>query len=370
MPQLSIIQRTKVIEFWHQTKSVVKVQREYRRFFNTAHAPNPRTIRRTVDKFSTVGTVCNVNKGRSGRRRTARSEENVQAVREAVVRSPRKSIRRLSKESSMHRTSVHRILTTDLQLFPYKIQSQSQLTDEQREKRLQFARWFSEKLEADDHFLRKIHMTDECHAHLTGKINKHNFRYWGTENPGDELVDEIPRTVLKVTVWVAIGWYGIIGPYFFEDDDGRTTTVNQVNYRQMIQDFYLPELRQLSRRRGNDIKMRTQWFQQDGAPPHTARATRQFLRTQFPGRVISLYEDIEWPPYSPDLTPPDFFLWGYLKDRIYANPKPRDIEQLKANIRRVIQNIPHETFPNVMNNVAVRLQAVIGRKGGYIDHVV
>jgi len=49
--------------------------------------------------------------------------------------------------------------------------------------------------------------------------------------------------------------------------------------------------------------MRTQWFQQDWAQPHTARATRQFLRTQFPGRVISLYENIEWPLYSPDLKP-------------------------------------------------------------------
>ena len=171
-------------------------------------------------------------------------------------------------------------------------------------------------------------------------------------------------------MWVAIGWYGIIGPYFFEDDNGRTTTVNQVNYRQMIQGFYLPELRRLARRRNNEIRMRTQWFQQDGAPPHTARATREFLRMQFPERLISLYEDIEWPPYSPDLTPPDFCLWGYLKDRIYANPKPRDLEQLKANIRREIQNIPLETFPNVMNNVAVRMQAVIGRRGGYIDHVV
>jgi len=61
------------------------------------------------------------------------------------------------------------------------------------------------------------------------------------------------------------------------------------------------------------------------------------------------------PPYFPNLTPPDFFFWGYLKDRIYVNVKPRDIAQLKANIRREFQNIPHETFPNVMNSVAVRM---------------
>ena len=42
-----------------------------------------------------------------------------------------------------------------------------------------------------------------------------------------------------MTVWVAIGWYGIIGPYFFENDDGRTVTVTQDNYCRMIQEFYL-----------------------------------------------------------------------------------------------------------------------------------
>ena len=84
--QLTIIQRRKVSEFWHQIKLVVQVQREYRRFFNTAHAPNPRKIHRSVAKFSTVGTVCNVNKRYCGGRRTARSEKNVQTVRKEVVR--------------------------------------------------------------------------------------------------------------------------------------------------------------------------------------------------------------------------------------------------------------------------------------------
>ena len=51
----------------------------------------------------------------------------------------------------------------------------------------------------------------------------------------------------------------------------------------------------------------------------------------------------------PDLTPPDFvFLWGYLNHRIYSNPRPRTLDQLKDNIRREIRNIPQETFPRVM----------------------
>ena len=56
---------------------------------------------------------------------------------------------------------------------------------------------------------------------------------------------------------------------------------------------------------------------------------RQFFR-EFPERTNN-----PWPPYSPDLNPPDYFLWGYLKDRVYQD-NPDTIERLKETIRREI----------------------------------
>ena len=44
--------------------------------------------------------------------------------------------------------------------------------------------------------------------------------------------------------------------------------------------------------------------------------------------------DFGWPSYSPDLNPAAFFLWGFLKERVYLDPVPKTIEQLKNNIRR------------------------------------
>ena len=312
MPRLNLQERTKIIEFWHKVKSVKEVQRLYCGHFGVhmRDAPNFRTIKSIVAKFTNEGTVCDLHKGRSGRKRSGRSEDSVDMIRQAVVQSPKKSIRRLSAETNLHRSSVQRIPRQDIHAFPYKIQSESFLTDEQKGKRLHFANWFAEKLEEDADFPKKLHMTDACHAHLSGMVNKQNFRYWGTDNPGNASTEMVPRSVLKVTVWVAVGWYGIIGPYFFEDDQGRTSTVNQENYREMIQNFYLPELRAQARKRNNLFKMKTQWFQQDVAPPHTARETRHFLKQHLEGRFISLYDVVEWPPYSPDLTPPDFFFGG------------------------------------------------------------
>ncbi|CAH1791173.1 unnamed protein product [Owenia fusiformis] len=42
-----------------------------------------------------------------------------------------------------------------------------------------------------------------------------------------------------------------------------------------------------------------------------------------------------------------------------AHSKQKDLEQLKGNIQREIQNIPPELLSNVMNNVAIRILAVI-----------
>ena len=45
------------------------------------------------------------------------------------------------------------------------------------------------------------------------------------------------------------------------------------------------------------------------------------------------------------------------------------LEQLNENIRRESRNIPTETFPRVIQNMAIRTQTVIGRQGAYVEHV-
>ena len=61
-------------------------------------------------------------------------------------------------------------------------------------------------------------------------------------------------------------------------------------------------------------------YQQDGAPPHWRMDVRDSLNATFPNRWIGRDGPNCWPPRSPDLTPLDFFLWGYVKDRVFATP--------------------------------------------------
>ncbi|GFU22736.1 transposable element Tc3 transposase [Trichonephila clavipes] len=87
------------------------------------------------------------------------------------------------------------------------------------------------------------------------------------------------------------------------------------------------------------------WFQQDGAACHTARGTIDLLKDTFGDRLISRFRPVNWPPRSCDLTPLDYFLWGYVKSLVYAD-KPQTLDDLEHNIRRVIAHIRLQMLEN------------------------
>jgi len=68
----------------------------------------------------------------------------------------------------------------------------------------------------------------------------------------------------------------------------------------------------------------------------------------FPGLLISLRGDVEWPARSPDLSPCDIFLWGYLKEKVFKH-RPRSLEDLKERIQQEIDPIPPDLTWRVMN---------------------
>ena len=91
------------------------------------------------------------------------------------------------------------------------------------------------------------------------------------------------------------------------------------------------------------------WFQQDGATCHTFEATLNVLRPVSEDRIISHRADVLWPPRSCDLTALDYYLWGAVKDKCYAD-NSETINALKDNIREAIGEIQLRTIDNVLKN--------------------
>ena len=94
----------------------------------------------------------------------------------------------------------------------------------------------------------------------------------------------------------------------------------------------------------------------------------RYLDHQFDVRVVSrkAIRARDWPPRSPDLNPLDFFLWGYLKSKVYS-PLPLTLAQLEQNIRREVAALDPNMVLRALRDVRERCQAVIAANGGYIE---
>ncbi|GFX76374.1 hypothetical protein TNCV_593371 [Trichonephila clavipes] len=110
-------------------------------------------------------------------------------------------------------------------------------------------------------------------------------------------------------------------------------------------------------------------FQQDGATCHTARATIDLLKDTFGDRLISRFGPVNWPPRSCDLTPLDFFLWGYVKSLVYAD-KPQTLDHLDDNIRSVIADIRPQMLEKVIENWTSRLDYIRASRGSPMPKII
>ncbi|GFS53238.1 transposable element Tc3 transposase [Trichonephila clavipes] len=209
--------------------------------------------------------------------------------------------------------SVSSFHTTGLGSFPscQVIYSQLGLAIHQNnhQARRRFVEWVQNEIAVVPNFYKRILFSDEAHFWLNGYVNKQNCRIWSEANP--QVFVEAPLHPEKLTLWCALWAGGIIGRYFIKNDEGHKVTVNGDRYRAMITNFSIPEL--------NNHDVQEMWFQHEVAICHTARATIDLLKDTFGDRLISRFGPVNRPPRSCDLTPLDYFMWGYVKSLVYAD---------------------------------------------------
>ena len=110
------------------------------------------------------------------------------------------------------------------------------------------------------------------------------------------------------------------------------------------------------------------FYQQDGAPPHYHRDVRASLDEKLQGHWIGQRSTFEFPPRSTDLTPPDFYLWGTLKDVVYCK-KPATLGNLCAEIRVACAAIPINTLTQVAQSTARRCNRCLATNGNHFEHL-
>ena len=196
---MSIMEWTKlerafaVETFFSCGRSIVATQRAFRRHFNIAlhgRVPGRQSIVSWVNNFRETDDV---KKKKPGLPRTARSPQNIEAMRQSVLRSPRQSARKHASALGLSARSVRRILHEELQFHLYKLAMVQELNPRDfiaRENACEALLGL-----ADDTL---VFFSEEAHFHLLGSVNKQNMRYWSPENPRE--LHQRPLYVLRVTI--------------------------------------------------------------------------------------------------------------------------------------------------------------------------
>ena len=101
---------------------------------------------------------------------------------------------------------------------------------------------------------------------------------------------------------------------------------------------------------------------QDVAPPHCSTIVRDWLIEKLPNRWIGRGADTNLNTKWQDLTPCNFFLWGYIKSEVYDS-QPNNMDELKTRIQNAFGDVTREMLRNSMVLFQNRLNLVIQSNG-------
>ena len=349
--RLTIQERAKIAARYEVWNSVVEVQRWWRTLKGSRATLRRETIRNCHAKLMTTGSVN--DKRRSGRPSTSRSPAKVAKVQEMFDQSPQKSTRQAARESGLSRHSILRVLHKELNYRPWKPHYVQELMPEDCDRRMEYGELMLGWYEDWPELFENILWSDEAVFHVDGFVNRHNCHYWGTNETDPKQTVERMQTRPKVTVCCGMTASRIIGPYVLRD------TMNAERYLHMLDSYVWPTVS------GWD-NIDDLIFMQDGAPPHFALTVRAWLDQHFSGRWLGRRGPHEWPPRSPDLTPCDFYLWGYTKEEVLKT-KPRTLEDLEIRIQQVLNAIPNDILLKVVRSIPGRLMKLVEANGAYLE---
>ncbi|GFV30788.1 mariner Mos1 transposase [Trichonephila clavipes] len=126
----------------------------------------------------------------------------------------------------------------------------------------------------------------------------------------------------------------------FVDADGIVHREYAPQGQTVNKEFYLDvmkRLREAVRRKRPVLWAYSRWMlHHDGAPAHTSNLVQQFLTKHETIQVAH-------PSYSPDMPPPDFFLFPKIKNTLKGH-RFQDIETIKQNSTQQLWAIPNSEF--------------------------
>ena len=272
--QLSKEIKIQIVILFSKSQSYVQVQRDLKAK-GYKEKPTRLTIKKVFNRFIETGSVADRPKSGRPEKFTKKQKSKIKDIYEM---KPKSTLREISQQTDMSRSTVWSFMHNSLSLKSYKIQIHQHLHEEDFDRRVQTAEVVLPYLN-DTSFEKLIFFSDESTFHISGYVHKENCRIWGTEKPSEFY--EHHYNTPKTNVWCAMSSDCIIGPYFFDEN------VTGQNYLNMLKTFFWPRIQK--KRLCSKIL-----FQQDGAAAHYSLPVREWLNKKLPGRWFGRRGAIKW----------------------------------------------------------------------------
>ncbi len=261
----------------------------------------------------------------SSKRRTGRSPENIQMVKNMLAEDRKLTLDSMAHLSGLKRYNIHRILKLDLGLMRKAAKYvPHMLTGPQEHQRFEVATLMLQRAHRDPTFLSTVITMDESWMYQYDPELKCNSSEWlpkGAPRPMKLLRE---RTTGKVLL-ISFDFRGVVHREFLQN-----ATVNSQIFVRILQN-----LRRSIRIRRPALR-KSFWLHMDNASPHTCYNTSQYLLMT--GTQVERH-----PPYSPDLAPSDYWFFPWIKRALRGVHFP-SLDALEQAVDEQISSVASHEF--------------------------
>jgi histone-lysine N-methyltransferase SETMAR len=344
------------IRFYINTRTILGVSpTDIHKELTTVYGPEVvsySTVQKRA-KLAKDGEMEIEDKSRSGRPVTGPTPENIQEVQRIINEDPRSTYDDIEAEASLSHGTVFTIIHDHLKLK--KLSSRwvpKQLTPEQKQQRVKICRENLKRFEEGSLRLSDIITGDETWIYLRQVGRKQSNSCWVAEGESPGTVAKRGKYEPKVLYSIFFRSTGTL--YVHALDKG--TTIDRYYY---IKRCLKPMIKEIKIDRPlsgvKNLKLL-----HDNAPAHDNQDVLSYLKKE----GLNL---LPHPPYSPDLSPCDYWLNDYIK----CNLSDENTENsLFKEVTSIVFNIPTEEYKKTFDKLLVRMKLCIQNNGDYFEHLI
>lgn len=289
---------------------------------------------------------------RPGRPREVVNEKNIKIVSDFIKKEPKSSLRYMESELHIDKDSIHTILVNHLGLrkvcarfVPHK------LKEEEKVLRIQHSTDIIKEAKKDRNFLYSIVTGDETWCFQYSPETKRQSSAW--KHPDEPNPKKIRQEKSKIKSMLMLFYdsKGIVHKEFVPTGQ----TVNAVYYVDVMK-----RLLARIRRKRPEYRENGSWrLLHDNAPAHRSTLVTDFLTKN---HILTVNHS----PYSPDLAPCDFYLFGKLQTAMKGK-RFDDVKHIQKATTDILKKITVEEMKKSFDELLNRANRCIAAEGDYFE---